>query len=98
MRDMKTSPYSTEEKRVVDFLVDALEENFIGGGDDPIGFMLVSWRGAVLLQEAQRTEIGKLRAALRDNGLRWGYTNAQIDTLLSSLSNEALDESRRTSG
>ena len=29
-----------------------------------------------------RAEIARLRAALRINGLRWGYTDAEIDKIL----------------
>jgi hypothetical protein len=87
MRDLTTHPYSTEEQRVVDFLAEAQDDDGIGGGDDPIGFMLVSWRGAVLLADTQAAEIENLRAAMRVNALRWGYSHQQIDELLSSLSN-----------
>jgi hypothetical protein len=95
MRDLTKNPYSTDEQRVVKFLAEAQDDDGIGGGDDPIGLMLVSWRGAVLLADTQAAEIAKLRAAMRVNALRWGYTHAQIDELLSNLSTESLDESRR---
>lgn len=38
MRDMEKNPYSNDEKRVVEYLW----EREIGGGDDPIGFILSS--------------------------------------------------------
>jgi len=37
-RDLNKNPYSKDEARVVDFLCEA----GVGGGDDPIGFLLAS--------------------------------------------------------
>lgn len=39
MRDIEANPYTTDEKRVVDFIW----ERGAGGGDDPIGFILASY-------------------------------------------------------
>ncbi len=42
MRDFKEKPYTAEEKRVVEF-IDQQTGGAIGGGDDPIGFLLASY-------------------------------------------------------
>jgi hypothetical protein len=39
MRNLETHPYSADEKRVAAFL----GERGVGGGDDPIGFILSSY-------------------------------------------------------
>lgn len=39
MRDMDAQPYSVDEQRVADWIVDRLS---IGCGDDPIGFLLAA--------------------------------------------------------
>lgn len=39
MRDMDAQPYSSDEQRVADWIADRLH---IGGGDDPIGFLLAA--------------------------------------------------------
>ena len=41
MRDLCTHPYTKDEQRVVAWLVGRSPE--IGGGDDPIGFLLASY-------------------------------------------------------
>jgi len=41
-RDIVKRPYTYEEMRVVDF-IQVLTDNQIGGGDDPIGFILASY-------------------------------------------------------
>lgn len=41
MRDMKAKPYTDAEKRVADYLTQ-LTDNQIGGGEDPIGFLMAS--------------------------------------------------------
>ena len=38
-RDLDTQPYTTDEQRVVDYLV---KLTGIGAGDDPIGFLIAS--------------------------------------------------------
>jgi len=43
MRDLETNPYSPDEQRVCIFLKTLMGENFIGCGDDPIGFVLASY-------------------------------------------------------
>ncbi len=40
MRDFEKNPYTKEEQRIATFLNDLIG---IGGGDDPIGFMLASY-------------------------------------------------------
>lgn len=44
-RDMDKNPYSPDEKRVAEFFF----ERGVGGGDDPIGFILASY--AMLIEE-----------------------------------------------
>jgi hypothetical protein len=39
-RDLSTHPYSADERRVAEFLC----ELGVGGGDDPIGFLMASHR------------------------------------------------------
>lgn len=56
MRDLDKNPYSPDEQRVVKFLGD---RGGIGGGDDPIGFLLASYdylveRNRLLTKETQR--------------------------------------------
>lgn len=40
-RDVTVTPYTAQEKRVVEYLQD-ITDNQIGGGDDPIGFLIAS--------------------------------------------------------
>lgn len=48
MRDIDANPYSADERRVADFIVKMSKEN-VGGGDDPIGFLMTSY--AWLIEE-----------------------------------------------
>jgi hypothetical protein len=59
-RDMDKNPYSPDERRVAKFLFDL----GAGGGDDPIGFMMLSH--AVLAEERNtlRQRIIELQKAL----------------------------------
>lgn len=41
MRDIVKNPYSTDEQRVVDYLI-KVTGGLAGAGDDPIGFLLAS--------------------------------------------------------
>jgi hypothetical protein len=41
MRDIEKNPYTPDEQRVVDYLV-KITGGSIGGGDDPIGFLIAS--------------------------------------------------------
>jgi len=43
-RDIDANPYSSDELRVAKYIVDFTG---IGGGDDPIGFLIVSHRTLV---------------------------------------------------
>jgi hypothetical protein len=47
-RDMKTNPYTSDEKRVAEWL----SKKGVGGGDDPIGFLMVSYDW--LIEERKR--------------------------------------------
>ena len=42
MRDLDTHPYTKDEQRVANWLAERSGGN-IGGGDDPIGFLLASY-------------------------------------------------------
>ena len=48
MRDFQKSPYSPDERRIVDWIVERTS-GAVGGGDDPIGFILASY--ALVIQE-----------------------------------------------
>lgn len=39
-RDFEKNPYSADERRVAAWICENLG---VGGGDDPIGFLLASW-------------------------------------------------------
>jgi hypothetical protein len=51
-RDFDANPYSKEELRVVEYL--HLIAPDIGGGDDPIGFLLASHNHLIRERRAQR--------------------------------------------
>jgi hypothetical protein len=40
-RDFETNPYSPDEERVADYLIE-ITAGAIGAGDDPIGFLIAS--------------------------------------------------------
>jgi len=40
-RDFDENPYSKDEQRVADYIVEASKGN-IGGGDDPIGYLMAA--------------------------------------------------------
>lgn len=42
MRNIEENPYTKEEQRVADFIVER-SNGAVGGGDDPIGFLLASY-------------------------------------------------------
>ncbi len=44
MRDLDEKPYSPEEQRAAEYLTDLTG---VGGGDDPVGFLIVSHRELV---------------------------------------------------
>lgn len=70
MRDMSKHPYSPDEQRVAAFF----SERGIGGGDDPIGFLLSSY---VLVIE----ERNALRRARADGG-PLGFSTAATEALI----------------
>lgn len=43
MRDLDRDPYSTDEQRVADYLVE-ITGGLVGAGNDPIGFLIASHR------------------------------------------------------
>src|SRR5216684_1933823 len=51
-RDFDKNPYSQDEQRVADYLF----ERGIGGGDDPIGFILASYAFALATIEQKKKE------------------------------------------
>lgn len=55
-RDLDKNPYSDDEMRIVAFL----NERGVGGGDDPIGFLLASYA----LVCSQRNQLQKLVQAV----------------------------------
>lgn len=56
-RDMKTHPYTQEERRGVDYLIKATC-NMVGAGPDPIGFLIAS-HGALVHELKHRDMIAK---------------------------------------
>jgi hypothetical protein len=50
-RDFEADPYSEQEKRVADYLVN-LTAGQVGAGDDPIGFLMAS-HGYIIEQQRQ---------------------------------------------
>lgn len=66
MRNIDEHPYSKDEDRVAEWLVD---KTGIGGGDDPIGFILVS-------HEYIAASNRRLRSALN---IAWDYINSRAD-------------------
>lgn len=40
-RDLDKNPYTSDEQRVVDYIYEKSNQ-FLGGGDDPIGFLIAS--------------------------------------------------------
>ncbi len=39
MRDFEANPYSPDERRIVDWIIKRMNGD-VGGGDDPIGYVL----------------------------------------------------------
>jgi hypothetical protein len=58
MRDLDKNPYSPDEERVAKWIMDKTD---IGGGDDPIGFLMASHEYAI----HQRNELQKQNAKFR---------------------------------
>jgi len=56
MRDLDQRPYSTDEKRVANFFADF----GVGGGDDPIGFLLASYSMLIAERKELRKEVERL--------------------------------------
>lgn len=53
-RDLKVNPYSKDEERVAKWLF----EKGVGGGDDPIGFLLSSYE-YIIVQRNQLRKFGR---------------------------------------
>lgn len=51
MRDLDENPYSPEEAKAAKYL---MELTGIGGGDDPVGFLIASHRELVRQRSVQR--------------------------------------------
>lgn len=64
MRDLDKQPYSFDERRVAQFLFDL----GVGGGDDPIGFILVSHATLAAERNAANEAAGELQQSF---DLRW---------------------------
>lgn len=60
-RDLDKNPYSPDEQRVADWLCKRSGEN-IGGGDDPIGFLMVSYEYVMASNANLRREVMNLSA------------------------------------
>ena len=65
-RDMDTHPYSADEQRVAAWLVAKIG---IGGGDDPIGFLIASHDFAIMQRNILRDALALGADALREAGL-----------------------------
>lgn len=55
-RDMETAPYSPDERRVAEFLFDI----GVGGGDDPIGFLIASHQYLVEERNLLRRKLSQM--------------------------------------
>lgn len=66
MRDIEKNPYSTDEKRVAEYLV---KRGGFGGGDDPIGFILASHATLTHQRQCMREAVTNALADARLAGL-----------------------------
>lgn len=55
---MRKEPYSKDEQRVADFL----NERGVGGGDDPIGFILCSYAFVIEERNALQAQVDEFNA------------------------------------
>jgi hypothetical protein len=62
VRDLTEKPYSPDEKRVAKFFADL----GVGGGDDPIGFLLASHAYLASERNIYRDALKKIKAAPDD--------------------------------
>lgn len=60
MRDLDQQPYSADEQRVVAYLV----ERGLGGGDNPIGFILASHAYLVVHNHVLKDALKEVRATV----------------------------------
>lgn len=58
----RTTPYSADEKRVVDFISEQTNDT-VGGGEDPIGFLMASHRQLAADRNAERVASSRLLKA-----------------------------------
>jgi hypothetical protein len=63
LRDIQKRPYSVDERRVVDYLWERTNGQ-VGGGDDPIGFLIASHRLAQDLYADEKMTVDKVWQAL----------------------------------
>lgn len=77
-RDMEKNPYTPDEARVAKYLMDLTG---IGGGDDPIGFLLASHR--ILVDRGQRAREA-FQQAHADNRLA-GLPDSIVDMIAEML-------------
>jgi hypothetical protein len=78
-RDLDEHPYSSDEQRVADFLY----ERGVGGGDDPIGFLLASYADVVAERNEMRSRLAETTSHIEhtEAGVEWP-TREQIKNAL----------------
>lgn len=60
-RDFTRSPYSDDEKRIVNWLNKITKGNSVGGGDDPIGFFMASYEMVIAERKEMKLQINALK-------------------------------------
>ena len=73
-RDMDTRPYSADEQRVAAWLVAKIG---IGGGDDPIGFLIASHDCAIVQRNILRDGLSEIADTDPDDGTAWFHAYAR---------------------
>lgn len=59
-RDFTISPYSDDEKRIVNWM-NKIANGTIGGGDDPLGFFMASYEMLIGERKIMKLEINALK-------------------------------------
>jgi hypothetical protein len=66
-RDFDARPYSADERRVVDWLIERTK-GMVGAGDDPIGFVLASYALVHMEKTTAVNALRKIVGAFDDDG------------------------------
>ena len=73
-RDMKQNPYDEQEKRVADYLHE-ITEGQMGGGDDPIGFLIASHNTLRIINKSVRDAADDWRERARSADGQGSYSS-----------------------